>query len=364
MSSRRFAIGYALAQKKQKSFIQESLVSLCRERGIDLVKIDQERPLVDQGPFDCVLHKLYGDDWKGQLVDFLAKNPNAVVIDSPDAIERLHNRISMLQVVSELKIEDQSGTFGIPKQIVIYDKETLFDRQAWEFLKYPVIAKPLVADGTAKSHKMALVFNHDGLNKLKPPIVLQEFVNHGGVIFKVYVVGEYVKCAKRKSLPDVSEEKLKTLEGSLSFSQVSNLATHEKNDDKYYKLMQLDDTEMPPQNFISDIARGLRGLMKLNLFNFDVIRDTRIGNRYLIIDINYFPGYAKMPCYETVLTDFFWDVVQKKGCAVGRSFSAGESGEQVGLDSRLTLSCEKEVRKIVSNTCCSDGEENESVVQV
>ncbi|XP_022757188.1 inositol-tetrakisphosphate 1-kinase 1-like [Durio zibethinus] len=309
---RRFEIGYALLPKKENSFIRESLVNLAKSRGIDLVKIDRERPLVDQGPFDCVLHKLYGEDWKSQLEDFRSKNPNAVIIDSPDSIERLHNRISMLQVVSELKIENQTETFGIPKQIVIYDQETLFDNHAWELLKFPVIAKPLVADGSAKSHKMALVFNHDGLNKLRPPIVLQEFVNHGGVIFKVYVVGEYVKCVKRKSLPDVSEEKLKSLEGSLPFSQVSNLATHEKSDDKYYKMMHLEDTELPPHNFMADIAEGLRRAMKLNLFNFDVIRDTRFVNRYLIIDINYFPGYAKMPGYETVLTDFFWDIVNRK----------------------------------------------------
>ncbi|KAK1574823.1 hypothetical protein Q3G72_000235 [Acer saccharum] len=274
----RFGIGYALLPKKQKSFIQESLVSLAKSRGIDLIKIDTDRPLADQGPFDCVLHKLYGEDWKKQLQDFQLHNPNAVVLDSPDAIERLHNRISMLQVVSELKTENQTDTFGIPKQIVIYDQETLLDRSASESLKFPVIAKPLVADGSAKSHKMALVFNHDGLNKLKPPIVLQEFINHGGVIFKVYVVGEYVKCVKRKSLPDYSEEKLKGLEGSLSFSQVSNLATNEKIDDNYYEMMQLEDTQLPPQNFITELARGLRKAIKLNLFNFDVIRDTRIGN--------------------------------------------------------------------------------------
>lgn len=119
---RRFKIGYALLAKKENSFIRESLVSLAESRGIDVVKIDMERSLVDQGPFDCVLHKLYGEDWKSQLEDFRSKNPNAVIIDSPDAIERLHNRISMLQVVSELKIENQSETFGIPKQIVIYDR--------------------------------------------------------------------------------------------------------------------------------------------------------------------------------------------------------------------------------------------------
>ncbi|KAJ7943846.1 Inositol-tetrakisphosphate 1-kinase [Quillaja saponaria] len=356
MADGRFGIGYALASKKQLSFIQDSLVSLANSRGVDLVRIDLERLLVDQGPFDCILHKLYGDDWKKQLDEFKVKYPNVVILDSPDSIERLHNRISMLQVVSELKIDHQNETFGIPKQIVIYDKETLFDRQAWESLKFPVIAKPLVADGSAKSHKMALVFNHDGLNKLKPPIVLQEFVNHGGVIFKVYVVGEYVKCVKRKSLPDVSEEKLEVSEALLSFSQVSNLANNERIDDKYYKLMHLDDTEMPPQSFLTDIARGLRRAMKLNLFNFDVIRDARFGNRYLIIDINYFPGYAKMPCYETVLTDFFCDIMSKKEKEAVKSSDEKDNSEKIGFNRRQVHSCDKDMRKIVSNTC-SDGDE-------
>ncbi|XVF52330.1 hypothetical protein PTKIN_Ptkin05aG0010000 [Pterospermum kingtungense] len=361
---RRFKIGYALLPKKENSFIRESLVSMAESRGIDVVKIVRERPLVDQGPFDCVLHKLYGEDWKSQLEEFRSKNPNAVIIDSPNAIERLHNRISMLQVVSELKIENQSETFGIPKQIVIYDQETLFDNQAWELLKFPVIAKPLVADGSAKSHKMVLVFNHDGLNKLKPPIVLQEFVNHGGVIFKVYVVGEYVKCVKRKSLPDVSEEKLKSVEGSLPFSQVSNLATHEKSEDKYYKMMHLEDAELPPLSFMTDIARGLGRAMKLNLFNFDVIRDTRFGNRYLIIDINYFPGYAKMPGYESVFTDFFCDIVNRKEREVVVEKDLVEECSQekmAGTDEKQVLSCEEEARKMVTNSYCSDGEEEKSV---
>ncbi|KAI7987924.1 Inositol-tetrakisphosphate 1-kinase 5 [Camellia lanceoleosa] len=358
---RRFGVGYALAMKKQESFIQASLVNLASERGIDLIRIDTEKPLVDQGPFDCVLHKMSGEDWKNQLEEYSVKNPNVLIIDSPDAIERLHNRISMLEVVTELDIQTQTETesFGIPKQIVIYDSVTLLDLNAWggEGLKFPVIAKPLVADGSAKSHKMSLVFNQDGLNKLKPPIVLQEFVNHGGVIFKVYVVGDYVKCVKRKSLPDVSEEKLRTLEGSLSFSQVSNLTTRERNDDKYYKTMNLEDTEMPPQSFIADIARSLRRATKLHLFNFDVIRDTRIWNRYLIIDINYFPGYAKMPSYETVLTDFFWDVLNKK---------------ETDLGNVQVISCEKEARKLVGNNGCEGNdpvsplsrEETENPIQV
>ncbi|XP_043717441.1 inositol-tetrakisphosphate 1-kinase 5-like [Telopea speciosissima] len=345
-----FAVGYALAPKKQQSFIQASLVNLAKQRGIDLIRIDTDRPLLDQGPFDLILHKLSGEEWKKQLEEYSYKNPNVFIIDPPVAIERLHNRISMLQVVSELDIPQKNETFGIPKQIVIYNSGALLDPASLEELRFPVIAKPLVADGSAKSHKMSLVFNRDGLNKLKPPIVLQEFVNHGGVIFKVYVVGDYVKCVKRKSLPDVTEEKLESLESSLSFSQVSNLTTQERNDDNYYETMHLDDTEIPPLSIITDIARGLRQAMRLHLFNFDVIRDSRVGNHYLVIDINYFPGYAKMPSYETVLTDFFCELLHKK---------KKQSG---GLDKEETpavnpLLCNKEERKLVSNTCCNDGDE-------
>nr|DAD17824.1 TPA_asm: hypothetical protein HUJ06_019287 [Nelumbo nucifera] len=287
---------------------------------------------------------------KKQLEDFSSKNPNVCIIDPLDAIERLHNRISMLQVVSELKIPQENETFGIPKQILIYNSETLLDADALEGLRFPVIAKPLVADGSEKSHKMSLVFNRDGFSKLKPPIVLQEFVNHGGVIFKVYVVGDYVKCVKRKSLPDVSEENLGSLEDSLSFSQVSNLTTQYRNNDHYYENMHLENAEMPPLSFITDIARGLQRAMRLHLFNFDVIRDARVGNHYLVIDINYFPGYAKMPCYEAVLTDFFWDIAHKKEAV---EFNKEEKSEMAS-DCRKLPSYDMEERKIVSNTYCSD----------
>ncbi|CAL1399484.1 unnamed protein product [Linum trigynum] len=383
--TRRYRVGYALLPKKQKSFIQDSLVSLCLDRGIDLVPIDLRRPLIDQGPFDCLLHKLYGDDWSRQLDDFRRLHPHATVIDSPESISRLHNRISMLQVVSELKTNSTAvspaATFGIPKQIVIYDKETLSDRRSWDLLKFPVIAKPLIADGSAKSHKMILIFNREGLDKLKPPIVLQEFVNHGGVIFKVYVVGDYVQCVKRKSLPDVIPGSISS-ESSVPFSQVSNITTpYRKNDDDdddndkydYYKAMQLDGAEMPPQSFVVDLARGLRSATKLHLFNFDVIRDSTRENKYLVIDINYFPGYAKMPGYERVLFDFLWDVVsERKRTTVDQmavaAVTAANGGNRptaaaMGVEEnggsplqQLTVrSCEEEaVRKIaVTNSGCS-----------
>ncbi|KAL7160657.1 hypothetical protein ABFS83_01G111600 [Erythranthe nasuta] len=357
---RRFAVGYALASKKQASFIQISLINIAKEKSIDLIKIDLEKPLIEQGPFNLVIHKIYGAQWRQQLAEYSAKNPNVLIIDSPDAIERLHNRISMLQVVMELSVIEceDAVSFGIPKQIAVYDASEVLDMNLeGRGLKFPVIAKPLVADGSAKSHKMSLVYNRDGLSKLKPPVVLQEFVNHGGVIFKVYVVGDYVKCVKRKSLPDVNEENLGSLKGSLSFSQVSNLNCVERSGDSYYKMMDLDDgkTEIPPMKLLVDIASGLRRAMGLHLFNFDVIRDDRIGNRYLVIDINYFPGYAKMPSYEHVLTDFFWDVLNRT--------NKKETDLDLDLDSDSdTSGCQNQASMLISNADVDDGAANRILV--
>ena len=60
------------------------------------------------------------------------------------------------------------------------------------------------------------------------------------------------------------------------------MARDEIIDYRYYKMMHLDNAKMPPLSFLTRIARELRRVMKLNLFNFDVIRD-----------------------FEPVFTDFF-----------------------------------------------------------
>lgn len=217
----------------------------------------------------------------------------------------------MLDVVAQLNL---SPTLTTPKQVYIENSESLLDclSDVSEDFKFPVIAKPLVADGSAISHNMTLVFNRNGLKNLQPPVVLQDFVNHGGVIFKVYVVGKYVQCVKRSSLPDISEEEMGNLGDAMPFSQISNL--HSSG----YKAGVGDDVEMPPLSFVNQVASALGKALNLNLFNFDMIREASVGHcsRYYVIDINYFPGYAKMPSYESVMTDFFKDIVNQNSVTV------------------------------------------------
>ncbi|KAF3432647.1 hypothetical protein FNV43_RR23749 [Rhamnella rubrinervis] len=312
--SARYRIGCALPSKKVDSFMQPSLLDHAKQNGVDLVPVDLSTPLIDQGPFRCIVHKLYGQDWKKELKEYASKSPNTVIIDPPECIERLHNRISMLEMVNRLKIPQESESrFGVPNQLVVEEPEGLKNGE-WMGLKFPVIAKPILANGSGKSHEMCLVMNSRGLEKVRTPIVLQEFVKHGGVVFKVYVVGERVMCVKRRSLPDDiswrEEEEEQEEQGILRFSQLSNCESDV--DDKVKAA------EMPSQGFVEALARGLREELGLNLFNFDLIRETKIesesdcnpsnnnsSNNYLVIDINYFPGYAKIPCFQQLLTDFF-----------------------------------------------------------
>lgn len=311
--AQRYRIGYALPNKKVDTFIQPSLLDHAKQNGVDLVPVDLSMPLIDQGPFHCIVHKLYVQDWNEQLKEYASKYPNTVIIDPPECIGRLQNRTSMLEVVKRLKIPQESeSSFGVPKQVVVEDPEGLKNGESLG-LKFPVIAKPVFASGSG-SHEMYLVMNSRGLEKVRTPIVLQEFVKHGGVVFKVYVVGEQVKCAKRRSLPD--DISWDWEEGVLAFSQISNSAVQEENDvnDKVEKNKA---AEMPSEGFVEALARGLREELGLHLFNFDLIRETKIesesdckannnnNNKYLVIDINYFPGYAKMPCFQQVMTDFF-----------------------------------------------------------
>ncbi|KAH7689820.1 inositol-1,3,4-trisphosphate 5/6-kinase / inositol-tetrakisphosphate 1-kinase protein [Dioscorea alata] len=293
-------VGYALTSKKVKSFLQPKLEGLARKKGILFVAIDQNRPLSDQGPFDILLHKLTGKEWRQILEDYWEKHPEVTVLDPPGAIQHVHNRQSMLQDVADLNLADCYGKVSVPKQLVIIkDPSSIPDAVSKAGLTLPLVAKPLVVDGSAKSHELSLAYDQYSLSKLEPPLVLQEFVNHGGVLFKVYIVGEVIKVVRRFSLPDVDERELTNNAGVFRFPRVSCAAASADDADLDPGI-----AELPPRPLLERLARELRRRLGLRLFNIDIIREHGTRDHFYVIDINYFPGYGKMPGYEHIFTDF------------------------------------------------------------
>ncbi|XP_066368894.1 inositol-tetrakisphosphate 1-kinase 3 isoform X3 [Miscanthus floridulus] len=250
-AAREVVVGYALTSKKAKSFLQPKLRGLARKKGILFVAIDQKRPLSDQGPFDIVLHKLTGKGWQQLLEEYREAHPEVTVLDPPGAIANLLDRQSMLQEVSELDLTDYH------------------------------VAKPLVA----KSHELSLAYDPTSLTKLEPPLVLQEFVNHGGVMFKVYIVGDAIRVVRRFSLPNVDEGDLSNNAGVFRFPRVSCAAASADDAD-----LDPGVAELPPRPLLEILARELRRRLGLRLFNIDMIRQHGTRDRFYVIDMNYFPG--------------------------------------------------------------------------
>ncbi|KAK9994071.1 hypothetical protein SO802_023774 [Lithocarpus litseifolius] len=263
-SSPMCSIGYPASPMKVQRFIQNSLINQAKQHSIDLIKIDPTKPLAQQGPFDCIINKLYGPDWNHQLHLLSLHHPNVVVIDPPQAIKRILNRVSMLDVVTRLKLPQGNQTFGVPNQRVVYESENLMDLVGEVGLKFPLIAKPLLADGKGEAEGLLL------LSQVSNLVVKNEVEGCCSEVKKFVARNEEDKCCS---------------------SEVEKL---------------VEKAEMPPLEFVMELAKGLREAMGLRLFNFDLIRDSRDGNRYFVIDINYFPGYVKMPEYESVFVDFFF----------------------------------------------------------
>ncbi|KNA17189.1 hypothetical protein SOVF_082310 [Spinacia oleracea] len=303
----KLVVGYALTSKKTKSFLQPKFECLARRKGILFVAIDLDKPLSEQGPFDVILHKLTGKEWQQILEDYRQIHPEVTVLDPPDAIKHLHNRQSMLQVVSDLNLSNTYGNVNVPQQLVIKkDASSIPLRVAKERLNLPLVAKPLVSDGSAKSHELSLAYDQYSLQKLEPPLVLQEFVNHGGVLFKVFIVGEAIKVVKRFSLPNVSKRQLSRTSGVYRFPRVSCAVASADDAD-----LDPNVAELPPRPLLEKLAKELRRRLGLQLFNLDMIREYGTRDNYYVIDINYFPGYGKMPEYEHIFTDFLLGLVQR-----------------------------------------------------
>ena len=163
--------------------------------------------------------------------------PDSYVVDLPAAVRRVSNRETMLDAVRAVESilnpaavgvggaetpaarasgpesETSSDVVRAPKQIVAAagTERSVKAQVDAASLRFPLLAKSLRADGTSDSHRVAIIHDKKGLAcvargsmaGLQLPCVIQEYVNHGGCLFKVYVVGDQVTMTRRKSLPDL-----------------------------------------------------------------------------------------------------------------------------------------------------------------
>lgn len=95
-------------------------------------------------------------------------------------------QLQQVRVQAPLQVEIPEGTTEAEAQAAL----------AAAGLSPPLLCKPLWTDGREGSHGLAVLHDLEALGRLlkgavssefKPPLVVQQFVEHGGVLFKVRI---------------------------------------------------------------------------------------------------------------------------------------------------------------------------------
>ncbi|XP_055519572.1 inositol-tetrakisphosphate 1-kinase-like [Leucoraja erinacea] len=327
-------LGFCLSEKKRKKLNVLVFVELCRKKGIEVVQIDLTKSIEDQGPFDMIIHKLSGlmveadrDDLRSQQLlqkfqDYVDSHPRTILLDPLPAMHRLSDRFQSYKLIQQLQSLDQDQHFcnppylelskGSPSEILHLIRQQKFS--------FPFICKTRIAQGSS-SHNMALIFSEDGLRDISLPCVIQSFINHNAVLYKVFVVGHSHFVVKRPSLKNFSIGK--------SDRQTIFFNSHEvSKPESCSHLTERDEwgeqSSGPSDGIIQSISRCLQVSLGLSLFGVDVIINSKTG-KLAIIDINAFPGYEDVPEFFEALLDHVETLLREQD-GEGNS-DAGNSGD-------------------------------------
>lgn len=264
---------------------------------------------------DCLLVKLTDyqvDDSElaksilKRLQTYVHAHPDILFIEPLEKVSKVLDRWVLASLLQEANIVTSTGASLSCPLSTIYDTS----QPSPLSLRFPIICKTLPACGSQSTHHMYLL-SHDNQLSLLPPgkWLLQEYVNHGEVVYKVYVLGHKTIIVKKPSLPDLSSNspalsldsqsmQLSAVDGSpLDPSPAKKQKTEAKSNGH-------DDIPPSLRNGCAEISERLGKLLDLNLFGYDIICPSDPTDlRYCVVDVNYFPSYTGVASFPADLLD-------------------------------------------------------------
>jgi inositol-1,3,4-trisphosphate 5/6-kinase/inositol-tetrakisphosphate 1-kinase len=126
MGKKSRRVGYWLTDKKIRRLNFDAFEALCRSSGIDMVKLNLDQPLDQQGPFHLILHKITDQLARTQdgsqtvmkqieaVQAYLSEHPEIKVIDPVENVMRLLDRHQQYQIVKECQVVDEQCHYYIP----------------------------------------------------------------------------------------------------------------------------------------------------------------------------------------------------------------------------------------------------------
>uniref|UniRef100_A0A8C6Z485 Inositol-tetrakisphosphate 1-kinase n=1 Tax=Nothoprocta perdicaria TaxID=30464 RepID=A0A8C6Z485_NOTPE len=286
-------VGYWLSEKKIRKLNFQAFAELCRKRGVEVVQLDLTKPIEDQGPLDVIIHKLtdvileadQNDSQSLELVhrfqEYIDAHPETIILDPLPAIRTLLDRSKSYELIRQIEAYMQDERICSPP-----------------FMELTSACGEDTLQLIEKNGLMAIIFNQEGLKAVRPPCVIQSFINHNAVLYKVFVVGESYTVVKRPSLKNFSAG---ISDRESIFFNSHNVSKPESSS----VLTALDKIEgvfeRPNDDVIREISKALRQALGVSLFGIDIIINNQTG-QHAVIDINAFPGYEGV-------SEFFSDLL-------------------------------------------------------
>ncbi len=354
---------------------------------VSFVPLDLNSPLEEQhgGKFDAILHKMTEDILcKSQLntalddttstkstlepheeeamkrikrlLKYKNDHPACCLVDHPSNVEAVMSRSNIAQRLAQCLrgVTTKNGTrVYTPRYLVLQQNNCNDNENKIANIKiqienapftYPLIIKPLTAAGTAESHRMGILLSHHGISKLQNTnnSIIQEYANHDGKLYKVYVLGNRVWVFPRPSLPNLPTggDLINLGNGNLAHHYVdfdsqrpyptlcdfgvTTSSIDDKNDIKTNK--NVDNLSVTSEE-IRPVADCIRRAFRLELFGFDIIVTKTKSDQHqqhhttdstntvssknecnkkkmYVVDVNYFPSYKEVTNFSELLAQY------------------------------------------------------------
>ncbi|KAF7650090.1 hypothetical protein LDENG_00131660, partial [Lucifuga dentata] len=244
---------------------------------------------------------------------YISAHPSTVLLDPLPAMTQLLDRFASYRIMRKLQNLLRDWRICSPPYLEVHsamDMSGIQQAVVEQGLSFPLICKTRVAHGSL-SHEMSLIFSAGSLADVRPPCVLQSFVNHGAVLHKVFVVGDRHFCVERPSLKNFPSG---PCERKTIFFNSHEVSKPESNSDLTALDEQMPCLPPPSSEALAALVRELRVQLAMALFGVDVIINIHT-HTLTVIDINIFPGYEGVPQFFSSLLSHIESVLDKQAAA-------------------------------------------------
>ncbi|KAF2298700.1 hypothetical protein GH714_025433 [Hevea brasiliensis] len=330
-------VGYVMKPSREEDFAKRGAFPISSTpNGLIFLPLTFEVPLRSQlQHVDIVLHKATDEIISVELSDsaessskityttgmqelrrYMENHSDCFVIDPLDKIYPVLDRLKIQQILLGLEDINAEGRHTIrgPHFLKVnnFNEPDLVLRLSEAKLFLPSIVKPQIACGVADAHSMAIVFRVEDFKDLGVPLpaVVQEYVDHSSTLFKIYVLGEKVFYAVKKSTPNVDilmNLSKKNGHGPLLFDSLKSLPT--STEQSRSEDPSVANSHHFDLGLVTDAANWLARKLDLTIFGFDVVIQEGTGD-HVIVDVNYLPSFKEVP--NDVCIPAFWDAIKMK----------------------------------------------------